>query len=162
VQTFLPYADYQRSAQVLDWRRLGNQRREVIQILNALHEVGSEPGKPIGWSNHPATRMWRGHEAQLCEYGLVFCEEWIARGRRDGGAKATIEWHLETATSGDYELDKPHWFGDHDFHRSHQSNLLRKAHAMTDAQRRYFQIENDYYDQYFVNVPDDLPYVWPV
>jgi hypothetical protein len=37
VQTFLPYPDFERTAEVLDDRRLGKQRVEVLQILNAIH-----------------------------------------------------------------------------------------------------------------------------
>ena len=147
MQTFLPYADYQRSAQVLDRQRLGKQRVEVLQIMNALHEVNAVPGKSIPWGNHPVTRMWRGHEPQLCEYGITMCEEWIRRGYRDS-TKAKLEWHLDMATSGEYTLDKPSWFGDTAFHRAHQSNLLRK--------------DRELYGQFFVGVPDDLPYIYPV
>jgi hypothetical protein len=91
--------------------------------------------------------MWRGFEPQLCEYGITVCEEWIGRGYRDG-TKGKIEWHLDMATSGEYTMEKPPWFGNPDFHRSHQSNLLRKDPA--------------HYGQYFKGVPDDLPYVYPV
>ena len=38
MQTFLPYADFERTAAVLDVRRLGKQRVEVLQICNALHK----------------------------------------------------------------------------------------------------------------------------
>src|SRR5690606_39436406 len=41
----------------------------------------------------------------------------------------------------------PPWLGDPDFHRAHQSALLRK--------------NREYYLRYFPDVPDDLPYVWP-
>ena len=36
MQTFLPYADFQRSAQVLDYKRLGKQRVEALQIHNIV------------------------------------------------------------------------------------------------------------------------------
>jgi hypothetical protein len=146
VQTFLPYADYQRSAQVLDRQRLGKQRVEVLQILNALHEVNAVPGKPIPWGNHPVTRMWRGYEPQLAEYGITMCEEWINRGYRDS-TKSKIEWHLDMASSGDFTLEKPRWFGDPVFHDAHKSNLLRK--------------DPEYYGQFGWTVPNDLPYIYP-
>jgi hypothetical protein len=56
----------------------------------------------------------------------------------------------------------PPWFGDEAFHRSHQSNLLRKARTMTDDAMEILQMSRDYYDPHFPGVPDDLPYVWPV
>jgi hypothetical protein len=42
----------------------------------------------------------------------------------------------------------PPWLGDPAFHRSHQSALLRK--------------DPPHYRPIFNDVPDDLPYVWPV
>ena len=36
MQTFLPYPDFQISASVLDYRRLGKQRVECKQLLTAL------------------------------------------------------------------------------------------------------------------------------
>lgn len=42
----------------------------------------------------------------------------------------------------------PPWLGDAELHRSHQSALVRK--------------DPTYYRQFFPDVPDDLPYVWPV
>lgn len=141
MQTFLPLPDYKMSADALDSKRLGKQRVEVLQILNALHEIS------YGWQNHPAVRMWRNYEPQLCEYGLTICEVWIARGYKDSCA-SKIEKHLDWCTAGLYELEKPPWFGDEAFHLSHQSNLIRKDPL--------------YYGPLFPGVPNDLPYVWPV
>jgi len=36
MQTFLPYESFRESAKVLDWRRLGKQRVEGMQIINAI------------------------------------------------------------------------------------------------------------------------------
>ena len=56
MQTFLPYDDFVLSLDCLDYRRLGKQRVEAMQLLNAMKR---EKG---GWINHPATKMWRGYE----------------------------------------------------------------------------------------------------
>jgi Pyrimidine dimer DNA glycosylase len=77
VQTFLPYPDFARTAEVLDDRRLGKQRVEVLQILNAMHRTSG------GWINHPATRMWRGYEPALIAYGLAIIGVWTWKGRVD-------------------------------------------------------------------------------
>jgi len=50
VNTFLPHADFVKSAESLDNKRLGKQRVEAWQILQALR------GNTKGWVNHPATR----------------------------------------------------------------------------------------------------------
>jgi hypothetical protein len=147
VQTFLPFPDYVQTALCLDRQRLGKQRVEVVQILNALHDVRKDENKPPGWVNHPATKMWRGFEVHLCEYGLTICEEWIKRGYKDE-QKKKLEWHFEVATASTYTLDPPPWLGDEDFHRAHQSNLVRKDPGL--------------YRRFFPGVPDNLEYIWPV
>jgi hypothetical protein len=132
VNTFLPYADFIQSAKALDYRRLGKQRVEAWQILNALL------GNSKGWTNHPATNMWRGHERSLCEYGIAICDEWIRRGYKDTMRERFITMHSQLPNTG-----LPEFIGDLEFHVSHQSNLKRK-----DA------------DHYTFEVPDDLPYLW--
>lgn len=145
MQTFLPLPDYAASAVTLDQQRLGKQRVEVLQILNVLHDIPTESGKPRGWYNHPAVRMWRGFELQLCEYGLTIVEEWKRRGYKDT-CYEKISQHMDWAEGGN--MLKPAWFGDTALHLSHQSNLVRK--------------DPKHYRKYFPDVPDDLEYVWPV
>ena len=66
VQTFTPYADFEKSLRSLDLKRLGKQRVEVIQIVRA-HIV---PG--YAWAKDPAVLMWRGtQEALGQQYGDV-------------------------------------------------------------------------------------------
>lgn len=149
MQTFLPYADFERSARALDARRLGKQRVETIQVVRAL----TVPG--YGWANHPAALMWKGFEEALGRYGFVCCEVWTELGFGDTCA-ATIATDLASAgVHGVRTQDElaaagalPPWLGDEDLHRSHRSALLRK--------------DPDHYASRFTDVPDDLPYVWPV
>lgn len=146
MQTFLPYADFARSAAVLDLRRLGKQRVEALQVLRAT----SVPG--YGWRHHPAAKMWKGYPEALVCYGLAVCGVWAALGRPDTvAATLFIEFgraaRIQTELANAGEL--PNWLGQGDFHRSHQSSLLRKDPA---HYRPIFGSE----------VPDDLPYVWPV
>jgi hypothetical protein len=108
MQTFPPYQSFTKTARVLDYRRLGKQRVEARQILNAMSKVG-------GWSNHPAVKMWRGYEAALIHYSNVMIQEWVSRGYRNT---------MEILDHGTVKL--PPWVGDSAFHASHRSNLLRK------------------------------------
>lgn len=135
MQTFLPFPDYVESAQVLDYRRLGKQRVEAKQILNALENGG-------GWSNHPAVKMWRGYEFQLCLYAINVCQEWRRRGYKD----SLLPFFIDKATEYADNNEEPWWLGLNAFHKSHRSNLLRK-----DA---------GYYSMHF-DEPHDLPYIWP-
>ena len=142
MQTFLPYPNFLDSAYALDSKRLGKQRVETKQILNALL------GLSKGWVHHPATKMWRGHEAALCEYGLTMTRHWIERGYND----SMLPWFLDLSEAllpeNGYDPSEPEWLGDRAFHRSHQSNLVRKDPV--------------FYGDQFLHVPDNLPYVWPV
>lgn len=134
MQTFLPYADFLDSAYVLDRQRLGKQRVEAKQILNALD------GLSKGWVNHPAVKMWRGYEPALALYGAVVCAMWIERGYQD----SLLPFFAQRLTD---DIEMPFWIGDPDFHRSHQSNLVRKDAA--------------HYGPLFPGVPDNLEYLWP-
>ena len=135
MQTFLPYRSFEKSARCLDTKRLGKQRVETLQILNSL------AGKSKGWQNHPALAMWRGHESVLIDYGVAVCLEWLRRGYKD-----TCLAKIEAFRDIFPHAPNPKWLGRRDFHRSHQSNLLRKS--------------PEHYSKYF-NVPSDLEYRWP-
>jgi Pyrimidine dimer DNA glycosylase len=137
MQTFLPYDDFYKTAQVLDWRRLGKQRVEAKQVLLTI-DRGDEAG---GWKNHPAVNMWRGYEEALALYGAVICLEWVERGYND----TQLGWFRERIPNSVIEL--PPWLGDEQFHLGHQSNLIRKL--------------PEHYGPIFEGVPDDVPYYWP-
>jgi hypothetical protein len=150
MQTFTPYADFERSLRTLDQQRLGKQRVEVIQIVRAL----TVPG--YAWSSHPAVLMWKGFEEALGRYGLIACQIWTERGFADSCA-ATITTDLRTAgihpirsvpelrTAGAL----PQWLDDGALQLSHRSSLLRK--------------DPEHYGPLFPpDTPTDLDYVWPV
>ncbi len=149
MQTFLPYADFERSARALDPKRLGKQRVETIQVVRAL----TRPG--YGWANHPAVLMWKGHEEALGRYGVTCCAVWTELGFGDtcaltittdlrAAGVATLRSQDELAGAGLL----PPWLGDEAVHRSHRSALVRK--------------DPEFYRPLFPDVPDDLPYHWPV
>lgn len=137
MQTFLPYSDFRASARALDRARLGKQRVEALQLLQALQRGYG------GWTSHPAAKMWKGHESSLTEYGLTICEEWIARGYKD----TCYDKISEVFKSSFIQSSPPEWLGYPAFHLSHQSNLIRKM--------------PEHYGKLWPEVPNDLPYVWP-
>lgn len=146
MQTFLPYPDFAATAAVLDPRRLGKQRVEALQVLRAI----TVPG--YGWRHHPAATMWAGYEEALVRYGLEICDAWRAGGRADSVA-GTLRAELGRVARGQADLSSarelPPWLGWEPLHRSHRSALLRK--------------DPGYYRPRFGgDLPDDLPYVWPV
>lgn len=142
MQTFLPYSDFSKTAKCLDMKRLGKMRVEGMQILMVLTKLNITNA----WSNHPAVKMWRGYELALAEYVYALCDEWTGRGYKDT-CKEKVKGIIGTHHTGK-SLKMPPWMGMEDFHISHQSNLVRK--------------KPDYYKKFFSEVPDDLPYVWPL
>jgi len=130
MQTFLPYESFEDSAKVLDWRRLGKQRVEGMQIINTI-----ERPKSKGWANHPIVKMWRPYVPALKLYTNIIITEWISRGYNNN-----MEF---------YDIDNlimPDWIGNEKFHASHRANLLRK--------------DSEWYGQYQWDENPESPYVW--
>lgn len=143
MQTFLPYADFEQCAKVLDWKRLGKQRVETLQVLNSL----LLPNK--GWKQHPASKMWQNHILQLLDYQTAICNEWTSRGYRDtclDKSKQLVALSIDKVMQLQ-DKNAPWWLGDERLHSSHRSNLLRK--------------DKVYYNQFNWSEPDDIPYFWP-
>jgi Pyrimidine dimer DNA glycosylase len=114
VNTFLPYADFSKSASSLDVKRLGKQRLEARQIIRILTgEVNSR-----GYRNHPATKMWKDNIDALKLYYNIIVKEWINRGYKN-----TMELY---EIKNESEITMPWWFGNQDFHYAHQASLVRK------------------------------------
>ena len=131
MQTFLPVPDFDETAQLLDYRRLGKQRVEASQILRALEDP------EYGWQHHPAVRQWRGFTSALRRYRNEMIKEWVRRGYRNTMALS--------ASGGRVRM--PPWLGHRGYHLSHRSNLLRKDPA--------------FYAQHGWRIKTDHPYLWP-
>jgi hypothetical protein len=137
MQTFLPYKDFATCAAVLDRQRLGKQRVETLQILKTLISGAK------AWSNHPAVKMWRGHEFALVEYGLAICDEWVERGYQDTCAEKMLAIPLRGGSKAN-----PAWLDDPRLTETHRSNLIRKL--------------PEHYRCFWPDTPDHLGYWWPV
>jgi hypothetical protein len=118
MQTFLPYADFYQSAQVLDKKRCWKQVVEAKQIISCLTGTGC-----LKWNNHPAIKMWVGHTNLLKVYFNSFLSVCLT--------KHTINTALypyftckQTAIIDDNGV--PFWLGNEDFHRSHRARLIEK------------------------------------
>ena len=142
MQTFLPYASFQLSAEVLDNQRLGKQRVEAMQIIKAITGQKTLSGKSYkGWIHHPCSVMWKDYVPSLKHYHNVMIDEWVKRGFKN------TMLHYPDNEISELVIDLPYWFGDKHFHLSHKSNLLRKNY--------------DYYIcDSWKHIPSTMPYVW--
>jgi hypothetical protein len=111
-------------------RRLGKQRVECLQLLLKQFQ------------NHPVSKMWRGFEYQLAEYGKTICLEWIGRGYKDTCYQKISDLQKQFSDTG-----LPPWFGDSKFHEAHQSNLIRKDYK--------------HYKHQFPDAREGLEYIYP-
>ncbi|TFV63316.1 UNVERIFIED_ORG: hypothetical protein E4P37_15090 [Bacillus sp. AZ43] len=149
MQTFLPVADFEESARLLDSPRLGKQRVETLQILRAIELPD------YGWASHPAVVMWRGRTPALVAYGLAMARVWRERGFADTTEAQIGEFAPDVVGRPQAELAAagllPSWLGDEELHRSHRSNLVAKDPGF--YRHRFAEL--------FGPEPDDLPYVWP-
>jgi hypothetical protein len=140
MQTFLPVPNFQESARILDYKRLGKQRVEAAQILKALgidYPFKNKQPKSNAWVNHPATLMWKDHTNALIYYLNHMIYEWVRRGYNNTMPTLSIEGLIKM----------PDWIGNNKFHASHRSNLLRK--------------DFNYYSKFGWEEPDNLDYYWP-
>ena len=147
---FLPYPNFTTTARILDDKRLGKQRVECIQILNALRKPN------YGWTHHPAVKMWRGYEYGLTVYGKVICDEWKRRGFKDTcwGKLDAIQFEIlgqnrdYRSTPFEVAHPMPKWLDDARLSLSHRGNLIRKDPA--------------HYTKFFPEVEPMEGYWWPV
>lgn len=145
MQTFLPYQSFEKSAKCLDRQRLGKQRIEAFQILQAITDSN------YGWQHHPAVNMWRGHPRLLCMYGLAICREWVSRGYKDTMGErffSCLVKYDDLILDGKYSEDLPCWWDNELFFSSHRQVLLFKKF--------------EHYSQFGWNEQPKYEYVWPV
>ena len=140
MQTFLPYPLFNKSALVLDRRRLGKQRVEVLQLLRTLH------GENVGWLSHPCTKQWLGCEKALAKYGIAICEEWISRGYKDNCLDQITYYYVG-------HLWMPPWLNYEPYHASHRAILLAKDFE------HYKQWKWE--EEPAEKVEGRYPYIWP-
>jgi hypothetical protein len=151
MQVFLPHERYQDSVGCLDYRRLGKQRVECRQIILSVCR-----GDSGGWSNHPCTKMWRGHIPDLMIYHDLCILEWLKRGYNNtmtvfcplnarNGLKLDPEYdHVHVLSY--FESGPPPFVGDDDFHSRHRAALLYK--------------DPEFYGQYGWKEQPKLDYRW--
>ena len=125
MQTFLPYKDFTKSAQALDSKRLNKQVLEGYQILKVL----SNPDPRAGWRNHPAVKMWRGHEFGLWDYVMAMVAEATSRGIKTDKNMENLQ-ALRNTEQIYWGEGLPTWFDSDMLMRkvtaTHKFNLYRK------------------------------------
>jgi len=150
MQTFLPEADFQEAAMRLDRKRLIKQSVENLQILKSLsgmYESGA-------WSNHPAVKMWRGHEDFLFLYNEAIIKEIILRGYKNTTHIQFDEIYEENFLG--LESDTPRWLNNKKLHYTHKGRLFEK-----DPEHYYFYSDFADYKEMGYTCCESCNYYWP-
>jgi hypothetical protein len=163
MQTFIPATtSFEDMAKVLDNKRLNKQALEGWQILMVLVKLNPDgtPRTVKGWANHPAVKMWQGHEGMLLEYIHAMVTEWKSRGYKStigDKAKETYEFAklLEIVKTSDV-LERPTWMAETDLFE-----LIASSHRRALLNKHY-----DWYSQFGWpedkgQRPESYSYVWP-
>jgi hypothetical protein len=162
VQTFVPLTDsFDDIAKVLDNKRLNKQALEGWQILMNLLQLDPQGEHRVskGWSNHPAVKMWKGHEVALYLYVEAMVKEWKRRGYKStigDKAKATIGRAISLGLISEVS-SVPGWISSFS-----TFSKVASSHRLALLSKDY-----EWYSQFKwpedVGIrPDTYEYVWPV
>ena len=153
MQTFLPYGDFEASAQTLDNKRLNKQILEGYQILKVLS--GASPSG--AWRNHPAVLMWERSERELRRYigHMIYEADWR-------GIKTDKNLHnlrvLEREYGKDWGNEVPFWQESDVMLQcimtTHRVNLFKKDPMY------YARFKSEVSSPYNVTCCDKCQYFW--
>jgi hypothetical protein len=162
MQTFVPLTgDFSETAAVLDRQRLNKQALEGWQILMTLLELDPQGNVriPKGWVNHPAVKMWRGHEVALYNYIQAMVDEWKSRGYNStigDKAKATLirayELGIIKSSTG-----VPSWMLDSDLFRD-----IASSHRVALLNKNYEWYSQFNWAEDKGACPEGYDYIWPI
>jgi Pyrimidine dimer DNA glycosylase len=163
MQTFVPLiSSFEDIARTLDRARLNKQALEGWQILMTLLELDPQGNHrvPKGWVNHPAVKMWRGHEMALYTYIQAMVDEWKRRGYNStigDKAKETIKIAIKNGLLYGSVSATPAWISNAELFKeiasSHRAALLVKDYEWYSQ----FGWEEDPGYR-----PESYEYVWPI
>ncbi len=114
----MPFADFKQTMQCLDYKRLGKQRQESLQILKALLNLVPH------YKSQPQAKAWKGYEKALCLYGIESCIEWKQRGYVDN-TKVIFDI-IDYQYLRDKPIVMPKWIGNERYHANQKGRLLFK------------------------------------
>jgi hypothetical protein len=162
MQTFVPLtSSFDDIARTLDRARLNKQALEGWQILMTLLELDPQGNHriPKGWVNHPAVKMWRGHEMTLYLYIQAMVTEWKRRGYKStigDKAKATIARAIELELLS-RPTTNPYWMSNmNDF------SLIASSHRTALLNKDYEWYSQFKWPEDTGVRPETYEYIWPV
>lgn len=161
MQTFMPYANFEQVASVLDNQRLNKQALEGWQIMmtNLALDPNGDHRTPKGWVNHPAVKMWKGNESSLLNYIGAMVYEWKRRGYKStiyDKAEQTFEKALALGLATDEQPALlPWWMSDQPLLDS-----ITASHRLALLCKHYEWYSQFGWEQDTGTQPSQYEYVW--
>jgi hypothetical protein len=117
-QTFLPYEDFEKSAAVLDNKRLNSSINEGYEAY--IFNLGNPNNKPIRHPNgHCIFRLWGQYETVL----RIYLQALIREAKSRSMQPMDTEWFTDLEPE---LVSKPEWLGSPIFHELYQRHLVSK------------------------------------
>jgi hypothetical protein len=162
MQTFVPLFGSADTAQVLDRARLNKQALEGWQILMNLVQLDPQGNHRVskGWSNHPAVKMWRGHEGVLVSYILRMVLEWEKRGYKSTIGQKALQTYIQAVRLGRITRENhryPAWMKDKELFAQ-----IASSHRMALLNKDYEWYSQFGWPEDDGKRPDSYTYIWPV
>jgi hypothetical protein len=163
MQSFVPSTEsFESCARLLDNRRLNKNALEGWQILMTLLELDPQGNHraPKGWVNHPAVKMWRGHEISLYLYIQAMVDEWIRRGYKStigDKAKSTIKTAISLGLLENTQAVAPSWVTDAKVFKE-----VAASHRMALLNKDYEWYSQWGWPEDSGVKPESYDYVWPI
>ena len=153
--------DFSDIAKVLDNKRLNKQALEGWQIMMNLLQLDPQGEHRVskGWSNHPAVKMWKGHEQSLYDYIVAMTDEWILRGYKTTiKDKASETLKVATLHGLVSNITKPPtWITESQVYKE-----VAKSHRLALLTKDYEWYSQFGWDEDSGKAPESYDYVWPV
>lgn len=162
MQTFVPLLGSADTAKVLDRARLNKQALEGWQILMNLVQLDPQGNHRVskGWSNHPAVKMWRGHEGALTTYIVKMVMEWEKRGYKSTIAQKAVTTYVQAVRLGRITKEShrlPSWMKDKELF-----DRISSSHRMALLSKDYEWYSQFGWPEDVGSRPESYDYIWPV
>ena len=160
MQTFITTdaLDFKSIAKTLDNKRLNKQALEGWQILMTLLELDPQgnPRTPKGWVNHPAVKMWRGHEGPLFDYIEAMVVEWKERGFNSTILDKARSTMVVANQTRDVSTTLPDWA------QQETLKVIASTHRRALLVKDYSWYSQFHWPEDPGYPPTEYEYVWPV
>lgn len=123
-----PFANQHESAKVMDTNCRMSTVHSAVQVATVLHQTSDLVDKKL--LRHPTVRFWRGYEVFMLGYAMTLLDYQGSLDNTEVVEKMMSEMsvqlarHLDLATTDEYTLEPPKFWGHELFHEMHRNFMV--------------------------------------